>query len=68
MSKRPKLPAGAVQVKPGIYRHGEDIHVDIPEVLANLKLPDTPENREAAAEEVAEVYGETFPDKRVVFR
>lgn len=66
--RKPALPAGAVQVRPGVYIHGADIHVDVPEVLAHLKLPDTPENREAAAEEAAEMYGETFPDKRIVVR
>ncbi len=47
---------------PGIYAMPDGaLHLEIPEILDALALPDTPQNREAALCAVRKVCGELFP-------
>lgn len=43
------------QVAPGIYEDGEELHVDLPELLRLSGVPVTPENMERASQQLAEL-------------
>jgi len=58
---------GSTRVAPGIWldRDG-NIHWSVPELLALVDLPDTPENRESVIAMLREQLGEHFPQSEHV--
>jgi hypothetical protein len=61
MAERTNLP-------PGFYHVGDELHLDVPELLAYFGYADTPENRETLTEAAKRLFRERWPDveQRVV--
>ena len=50
------------KIAPGVYEDaGGAVHFSVPELLAHLHIPDTPENREQFQEEMNDFLKEFLP-------
>ena len=54
------------QLGPGVWEDEAGVvHVHIPEVLAHLKIPDTPENRDKLTSMTADMLSQMLPQSKV---
>jgi len=59
--------AGARRIAPGIWLDGDgDLHFSVPELLALVELPDTPDNREVVYQLVEDLLRGAHPTATIV--
>jgi len=51
------------QVGPGLYLdEGNNLHLDVPELLQHFNVADTPENRETVSQAALDVFRRIYPN------